>query len=173
MLVLHHHQRAGAENRAVAAATTSSESSGRTPARGISRFFITDDNFARNSNWEAIFDRLIELRERDGLKISFLIQVDTLAHKIPDFIEKATRAGCRYAFIGLESINPDNLVQMKKSQNRITEYRKMFQAWKQAGMITYAGYHHWPGRRHAGEHQARHRDRAEGIAGRSPGIHAC
>ena len=109
-------------------------------AQGISRFFITDDNFARNRNWEAIFDRLIELRERDGLKISFLIQVDTLAHKIPGFIEKAARAGCRYAFIGLESINPDNLVQMKKNQNRITEYRKMFQAWKQAGMITYAGF---------------------------------
>ena len=109
-------------------------------AQKIVRFFITDDNFARNRNWEAIFDRLIELRENDGLKISFLIQVDTLAHQIPRFIEKAARAGCRYAFIGLESINPDNLVQMKKNQNRITEYRKMFQAWKQAGMVTYAGY---------------------------------
>ncbi len=109
-------------------------------AQNISRFFITDDNFARNKNWEAIFDRLIVLREREGLKISFLIQVDTLAHKIPRFIEKAARAGCRYAFVGLESINPDNLIQMKKTQNRITEYRKMFQAWKQAGMVTYAGY---------------------------------
>ena len=108
-------------------------------AQGISRFFITDDNFARNKNWEAIFDRLIELREQ-GLKITFLIQVDTLAHKIHGFIEKAARAGCKYAFIGLESINPENLVQMKKNQNRITEYRKMFQAWKQAGMITYAGF---------------------------------
>ena len=108
-------------------------------AQGISRFFITDDNFARNKNWEAIFDRLIELRAQ-GLKITFLIQVDTLAHKIANFIEKAARAGCRYAFIGLESINPDNLVQMKKNQNRITEYRKMFQAWKNAGMITYAGF---------------------------------
>ena len=109
-------------------------------AQKIARFFITDDNFARNKNWEAIFDRLIALRENDGLKITFLIQVDTLAHQIPRFIEKAARAGCRYAFIGLESINPDNLVQMKKNQNRITEYRKMFQAWKQAGMVTYAGY---------------------------------
>ena len=109
-------------------------------AQGISRFFITDDNFARNRNWEAIFDRLIDLRENKGLKVSFLIQVDTLAHKIPRFIEKAARAGCRYAFIGLESINPENLLHMKKNQNRITEYRKMFQAWKQAGMITYAGF---------------------------------
>ena len=109
-------------------------------AQKISRFFITDDNFARNKNWEPIFDRLIELREKEGLKINFLIQVDTLAHMIPRFIEKAARAGCRYAFVGLESINPENLVQMKKTQNRITEYRKMFQAWKQAGMVTYAGY---------------------------------
>jgi radical SAM superfamily enzyme YgiQ (UPF0313 family) len=109
-------------------------------AQGISRFFITDDNFARNRNWEAIFDRMIDLRENHGLKLHFLIQVDTLAHKIPNFIAKAARAGCRYAFIGLESINPDNLAHMKKNQNRITEYRKMFQAWKQAGCVTYAGF---------------------------------
>jgi radical SAM superfamily enzyme YgiQ (UPF0313 family) len=109
-------------------------------AQGISRFFITDDNFARNKNWEPIFDRMIEMRDREGFCFHFLIQVDTLAHKIPNFIEKATRAGCKYAFIGLESINPDNLAQMKKGQNRITEYRKMFQAWKRAGAVTYAGY---------------------------------
>ena len=35
-------------------------------AQGICKFFITDDNFARNKEWEAIFDRLIELREADG-----------------------------------------------------------------------------------------------------------
>jgi radical SAM superfamily enzyme YgiQ (UPF0313 family) len=28
-------------------------------AQGIHRFFITDDNFARNKNWEAILDRMI------------------------------------------------------------------------------------------------------------------
>jgi radical SAM superfamily enzyme YgiQ (UPF0313 family) len=108
--------------------------------QGILHFFITDDNFARNRNWEAIFDRLIELREKERIKLRFLIQVDTLAHKIPNFIEKAARAGCRYAFIGLESINPENLVHMKKNQNRITEYRKMFQAWKNAKVMTYAGF---------------------------------
>jgi radical SAM superfamily enzyme YgiQ (UPF0313 family) len=108
--------------------------------QGISRFFVTDDNFARNRNWEAIFDRMIELREERGYSLHFLIQVDVLAHKIPNFIEKAARAGCRYVFIGLESINPENLVHMKKNQNRITEYRKMFQAWKEAGIVTYAGF---------------------------------
>ena len=34
-------------------------------AQGIRRFFITDDNFARNKDWEAIFDRIIALRERE------------------------------------------------------------------------------------------------------------
>ncbi len=140
-------------------------------AQNISRFFITDDNFARNKNWEAIFDRLIELREKQGLKISFLIQVDTLAHKIPRFIEKAARAGCRYAFIGLESINPDNLIQMKKSQNRITEYRKMFQAWKQCGHGDLRRLHSRPARRHASHHQTRHRDRSERIACRPARVH--
>ena len=109
-------------------------------AQGISRFFVTDDNFARNRNWEAIFDRMIELREERGYSLHFLIQVDVLAHKIPNFIEKAASAGCRYVFVGLESINPENLAHMKKNQNRITEYRKMFQAWKEAGIVTYAGY---------------------------------
>ena len=109
-------------------------------AQGIHRFFITDDNFARNRNWEAIFDRLIELREGEGIPLSFIIQVDALAHKTPNFVEKAKRAGCRRAFIGLENINPDNLVAAKKNQNRITEYRTMFQMWRAQGIITYAGF---------------------------------
>ena len=43
-------------------------------------------------------------------------------------------------FIGLENINPDNLVAAKKKQNKITEYRKMLLAWKAQGIITLAGY---------------------------------
>jgi radical SAM superfamily enzyme YgiQ (UPF0313 family) len=64
-------------------------------AQNIKRFFITDDNFARNRNWEAFFDRLIKLREEEGFDIKFTIQVDTLCHQIPNFVEKAGRAGSR------------------------------------------------------------------------------
>lgn len=109
-------------------------------AQGISSFFITDDNFARNKEWESIFDRLIDLRERDRIPIRLLIQVDTLCHKIPNFIEKAKRAGVTKVFIGLENINPDNLAAAKKRQNKITEYRKMLLAWKAQGIVTFAGY---------------------------------
>jgi radical SAM superfamily enzyme YgiQ (UPF0313 family) len=108
-------------------------------AQGLHSFFITDDNFARNTEWESILDRLIELRN-EGIKIHFIIQVDTLCHKIPRFIEKCAKAGVRRVFIGLENINPDSLVGAKKRQNKITEYRKMLLAWKEARVITYAGY---------------------------------
>jgi len=109
-------------------------------AQGLRSFFITDDNFARNKDWEAILDRLIHLREVEKLNLGFIIQVDTLCHKLPNFIEKCARAGVRRVFIGLENINPDNLLGAKKRQNKITEYRKMLIAWKKARVITYAGY---------------------------------
>src|SRR6476469_7853136 len=109
-------------------------------AQKIRRFFITDDNFARNRDCELLFDRLIELRAGDCPKIGFTIQVDTLCHKIPNFIEKAARAGVRRVFIGLENVNPDNLIAAKKRQNKIVEYREMLLAWKKAKVITYAGY---------------------------------
>jgi len=109
-------------------------------AQKITRFFVTDDNFARNTNWEAILDRLIELREKEGLQIRLFLQVDTLCHRIPGFIEKAARAGCTAVFIGLENINPESLMGTKKRQNKIWEYREMLQAWKRARVLTYAGY---------------------------------
>ncbi|MBV8425711.1 MAG: radical SAM protein [Hyphomicrobiales bacterium] len=109
-------------------------------SQGVRAFFITDDNLARNKNWEPIFDRLIEVRADTGVNFSIVIQVDTLCHRIPNFIEKAAKAGVRRVFLGLENINPENLLAAKKKQNRIAEYRTMLLAWKAVGCFTYAGY---------------------------------
>jgi hypothetical protein len=109
-------------------------------AQGLRAFFITDDNFARNKDWEIILDRLIHLREVEKFNISLIIQVDTLCYKLPNFVEKCWRAGIKRVFIGLENINPANLLGAKKRQNKITEYREMLLAWKSVGVITYAGY---------------------------------
>ncbi len=108
-------------------------------ALGVRNFFITDDNFARNTQWEPIFDRLIALRE-EGMPLQLVIQVDTQSHRIPRFIEKAGRAGVTRAFLGMENINPDSLKGAQKGQNKITDYRAMLQAWHRAGVLTYAGY---------------------------------
>ncbi|HEX8734053.1 MAG TPA: radical SAM protein [Pyrinomonadaceae bacterium] len=109
-------------------------------AQGIHSFLITDDNFARNKNWEPIFDRIIYLREVEKLNIKFSIQIDTGCHRIPNFIEKARRAGVKRVFIGLENINPKNLVGARKNQNKITEYRQMLIDWKRAGVMIFCGY---------------------------------
>ena len=109
-------------------------------AQGIHAFFITDDNFARNKDWEILLDRIIALREKEGWKLTFTIQVDTLCHKLPNFIEKCARAGVRRCFIGLENINPDSLLGAKKRQNKITDYREMMLAWKRAKIVTVGGY---------------------------------
>ncbi len=109
-------------------------------AQGIRQFFITDDNFARNKDWEVILDRIIKIREGEKKKLRFVIQVDTLCHRIPNFIEKCGRAGVSSVFIGLENINPENLIAAKKRQNKITEYREMLLAWKSQRIITYAGF---------------------------------
>ena len=108
--------------------------------RGIKRFLITDDNFSRNKDWELVLDRMIKLREEEGLKFKFFIQADALCHKTPGFIEKCARAGCHWAYIGLENINPANLMAAKKRQNKIWEYRKMLQEWKKHGVLNYVGY---------------------------------
>lgn len=109
-------------------------------AQGVTKYFITDDNFSRNRNWEPILDRLIELREREGLAITFIIQADMMSHWVPGFIDKAVAAGCRYVFLGLESVNPENLASANKGQNQIAEFRHMLVAWKRAGVVTIAGY---------------------------------
>jgi hypothetical protein len=73
-------------------------------------------------------------------ELQFIIQVNTLCRRIPNFVGKAARAGCKRVFIGLENINLDNLLQAKKKQNRVHEYRQMFLAWRAQRIITYAGY---------------------------------
>ncbi len=107
---------------------------------GIRHYFITDDNFARNRNWEPIFDRIAALRRELGVKLNFTIQVDTMCHTLPGFVTKARAAGVSRVFIGLESVNADNLKSAHKKQNKIANYRNMLLAWQQQRVTTYCGY---------------------------------
>lgn len=107
---------------------------------GIYNYFFTDDNLARNKNWEAMFDGLRELREKEIPNLSFMMQVDTQSHRIPDFIQKAKLAGCSQAFIGMESINEENLKAAGKLQNKIGDYRAMMDLYHEGGIATHIAY---------------------------------
>ncbi|MGE5302025.1 MAG: B12-binding domain-containing radical SAM protein, partial [Alphaproteobacteria bacterium] len=105
---------------------------------GVSFYFFTDDNFARKKLWRETFEEIIKLRN-DGIRISFMMQVD-LARKPDDFVRLAAAAGCTQVFIGMESVNPQNLKAEGKGQNRVEEYQKIITEWHDAGIVVHTGY---------------------------------
>ena len=108
--------------------------------RKLHFYFFTDDNFARNTNWRAIFEGLIKLREEERIPIQFMMQVDTQSHKIADFAPMAARAGCSQVFIGMESINPQNLKAVGKLQNKADDYKNLISVWHNVKVATHVAY---------------------------------
>ena len=107
-------------------------------SHGLSFYFFTDDNFARKKLWRETFEEIIKLRD-EGLDVSFMMQVD-LAKKPKDFVELAAKAGCTQVFIGMESVNPQNLEAEGKKQNKVEEYRSIIKEWHDANVLVHTGY---------------------------------
>ncbi|MBI2087540.1 MAG: radical SAM protein [Deltaproteobacteria bacterium] len=105
---------------------------------GVSFYFFTDDNFARKKLWRETFEEIIKVK-KEGIKISFMMQVD-LARKPTDFVRLAAEAGCTQVFIGMESVNPENLKAEGKGQNKVEEYQKIIEEWHDAGIVVHTGY---------------------------------
>jgi radical SAM superfamily enzyme YgiQ (UPF0313 family) len=107
---------------------------------GINFYFFTDDDFARNPAWSELFDRLTALRENEGIPVDFMMQVDVQSYRIPGFVDKAARAGCSNVFIGMESMNPKNMKEAGKTQNKAHDYKNLIDAWHRAHISTHVGY---------------------------------
>ncbi len=137
----------------------------------IHSLFLVDDDFFRSPRWEEILTGLGELK-KEYPKLNFMMQVDVDAscyaniaegetdspkHKRSRrFVELAAKAGCYSAFIGIESLNPDNLNSATKYQNTddrrhrfsfedaqkrvYNKYRRVVDNWHRAGVSTHAGY---------------------------------
>jgi radical SAM superfamily enzyme YgiQ (UPF0313 family) len=138
---------------------------------GISSLFLVDDDFFRSPRWEEILTGLAAVR-REHPALSFMMQVDvdascyanlaegeaeTAKHRRSRrFVELAAKAGCYQAFVGIESLNPDNLNFATKYQNtddrqrrmtledarrRVLEkYRRVVDNWHKVGVAVHAGY---------------------------------
>ncbi|NIO07041.1 MAG: radical SAM protein [Deltaproteobacteria bacterium] len=102
-------------------------------------YFFTDDNFARKKYWRETFEALIRLRKEENIKIDFLMQVD-LARKPKDFVRLASEAGCTHVFIGMESVNPDNLKAEGKAQNNVDQYAEIVKEWHDVDVSVHTGY---------------------------------
>jgi len=138
---------------------------------GITSLFLVDDDFFRSPRWEDILVGLRELK-KEYPKLSFMMQVDvdascyanvaegeteTAKHRRSRrFTELAAAAGCYMAFVGIESLNPDNLNFATKYQNTddrqhkmkleeararvINKYRRVVDNWHKVGVSVHAGY---------------------------------
>ena len=56
-----------------------------------------------------------------------------------DFVEALAEAGCRMAFIGMESLNTPSLLGVQKRQNRVDEYKVVFDKLHRRGILTFTG----------------------------------
>ncbi len=75
--------------------------------------FFYDDNFTANPNRaKQLFRRMIQ--EKFTFKWSAQVRADVAKDK--ELVRLMKRAGCHTLFIGFESVNPDSLKSMKKSQ---------------------------------------------------------
>ncbi|HEY6561757.1 MAG TPA: radical SAM protein [Polyangiaceae bacterium] len=108
-------------------------------AEGGAALFFTDDNFARNRRWEELLDGLIRLRQ-EGYGIRFMIEADLACYKIPRFIDKLAAAGCEQIFMGVESMNAENLAQASKVQNHVDTFEALWRKCHDHDIMVHAGY---------------------------------
>ncbi|MGD0289335.1 MAG: radical SAM protein [Candidatus Binataceae bacterium] len=138
---------------------------------GITALFLVDDDFFRSPRWEEILTGLVEVKQ-EFPKLEFMMQVDvdascyanvaegeseTAKHRRSRrFTELAAKAGCYQAFVGIESLNPDNLNFATKYQNTddrqhrskieearkhvLDKYRRVVDNWHKVGVSVHAGY---------------------------------
>ncbi|MBN1222611.1 MAG: B12-binding domain-containing radical SAM protein [Candidatus Aminicenantes bacterium] len=55
------------------------------------------------------------------------------------FLELLVQARCGMAFIGLESLNEPSLSAVHKKQNKVDEYKELFEKLKERGILTFTG----------------------------------
>jgi radical SAM superfamily enzyme YgiQ (UPF0313 family) len=137
----------------------------------ISSLFLVDDDFFRSPRWEEILTGLVAVK-KEFPQLSFMMQVDVDAscyanlaegesesakhRRSRRFIELAAKAGCYQAFVGIESLNPDNLnfatkyqntedrqhrMKIEEARRRVLEkYRRVVDNWHKVGVSVHAGY---------------------------------
>jgi radical SAM superfamily enzyme YgiQ (UPF0313 family) len=103
--------------------------------RGVPRDFIfVDDNIARSPDYaRELFREMLPLRKRWVGQCSIEIADD------PELLRLAHAAGCRGLFIGVETVNQDNLASVGKQFNESGRYRERLRRIRRQGIGIVAG----------------------------------
>lgn len=105
-------------------------------------FFFVDDNFAGDMKAGRVL-----LADLARLKLRWITQMSINAAHDEEFVSLLARAGCRGVLIGFESLNEDNLRQMKKRFNTMKSgYAGALANLRRHGVAVYGtfvfGYEH-------------------------------
>jgi radical SAM superfamily enzyme YgiQ (UPF0313 family) len=92
--------------------------------------FFCDDNFTASKQRARA---LLEAMLRSGFRFQWSTQVRTDVARDPELVSLMKRAGCHTVFIGMESINPQSLAEMKKGQN-LEDIRRAIRVVQGAGI---------------------------------------
>lgn len=93
-------------------------------------FAFLDNNLGGNPRYlRELCEALIPLKKTWGCALTFNVLNDV------ETVRLMARAGCRYVYTGLESLNPDSLKAMNKGQNKITEVDKVIRRCFEEGVM--------------------------------------
>lgn len=93
-------------------------------------FGFLDNNLGGSVSYlKALCEELIPLKTVWGCSLTFNIL------RNEELVKLMAKAGCRYIYTGIESLNPDTLKGMNKEQNKIAETKKIIQRCYNNGIV--------------------------------------
>jgi radical SAM superfamily enzyme YgiQ (UPF0313 family) len=93
-----------------------------------------DDNLTANPSYaQELFTKLRPLKKWWWAQCSIDVAQDK------DLLRLAALSGCIAVFVGIETFSEKNLIQVKKKQNQVEQYKKAVKAFHDAGILVHAG----------------------------------
>ena len=97
--------------------------------------FFADDNLYSNKVYaKKLFREMIPLKKK------WSCQGDSLIANDAELLRLAAESGCQWIFIGIESISEKNLAQMRKSFNKVKQYKESFKKVHDAGINVFGSF---------------------------------
>lgn len=93
-------------------------------------FMFLDNNLGGSPKYlRELCEALIPLKKTWGCALTFNILEDE------ELVKLMARAGCRYVYTGLESLNPESIASMKKGQNKLSKVTAVMNRAYQNGIL--------------------------------------
>jgi radical SAM superfamily enzyme YgiQ (UPF0313 family) len=97
---------------------------------------ILDNNFGGDMKYAK--EVLREIAKLKFWAVGVQISIESL--RDDEFVDLMSKANCRMAFIGMESLNTASLLSVQKKQNKVEEYKTIFDKLHKRGILTFTGF---------------------------------